>query len=82
MYLICFLADKCCTIIKAAAILWNFVLEHEGEDKEDKDKVVEPDDTAVPVDRPAPLAGDNHARGVALRRKVVADFIRSSANCD
>ena len=44
-----YVSAKCCKIIKAAAILWNFVLESEGNEEEEDE--VEADDTAVPVDR-------------------------------
>ena len=85
------IAEKCCTIIKAAAILWNFVLEHEGLDEADKDSDSSDSDSsdsdddtdeegegttnAATVATPAPRG--YRATGEARRRGVVADFLRA-----
>ena len=77
-----FVSEKCCQIIKVCAILWNFVLEQEGEDTE---LVLEGDpETAAAAAAagsaavPAP-GDDRYARGLALRERVARDFLAASA---
>ena len=69
-----YIAEKACQIIKVCAILWNFVLEHDGLEEGLDDK----DDTAEARDRtPAPALwkfGDHHDQGAARRRRVAEDF--------
>ena len=58
-----------------AGILWNFVLAHDGIEKDDKGEPVvgEPDDDASDP-TPAP-AGQGRLEGEARRRRVLADFL-------
>ena len=60
--------------MKVCAILWNFVLEHEGLEEGLEDK----DDTADARDRSAPPPlwqfGDRHDQGAARRRRLAEDF--------
>ena len=71
------IAEKACQIIHVAAILWNFVLEHDGLDKDLSAVDDDTDDNTVAMVPSAP--GTLVEDGVARRRRVLADFLAASA---
>ena len=81
------ISERSCSIIRVCAILWNFILEHDGLDEEDLASVADKedddtadtddddDDTVAMVPSAPGRLGDS---GEARRRRVLADFLAAS----